>query len=134
MNVSAWKSIEIERIDDEPISINLSDDLELSFTATHLVADSREYNLEIPIAKLKGFQASHTSNSLQTGIEEAEIDSDFSFRSDRILFSNPSDLKLYSLDGKLIYSQNNCRELNIDLLSEGIYVVVVNNLSFKIKK
>ena len=130
----AWKGLEIEQTDGDPVKLNLSDDLVLSFTPTRLVANSDKYDFEIPIGNIKGFNMSHDIVDLTSDLRLTQEESDISFLKERIILGTPKEVVIYSLSGIPIYSSKECEEIELTHLQSGVYVIKIDKLTFKVKK
>ncbi|MDE5869497.1 MAG: hypothetical protein K2H18_04620 [Muribaculaceae bacterium] len=130
----AWKGLEIEQNDGDLVKLNLSDDLVLSFTPTHLVANSDKYDLEIPIGNIKDFNMNHDIVDLTSDVRLTQEESDISFLKERIILGTAKEVMVYSLSGIPVYSSKECKEIELTHLQPGVYVIKIDKLTFKVKK
>ena len=134
VKVFAWKSIVIERVDQDDIRLNLSDDLELSFSPSHLIITGDKVNMEIPKSNLKNFFVDDILNDFPTLVKDTDANENIVVDSIGVFLSSPGDIYVYSTDGKLVLSRQKCKVLEFASLSPSVYLIVVNGISFKIIK
>ena len=58
----------------------------------------------------------------------------FNFDGTNLSVDKPSDIVVFSIDGKKILSENNSNNLTLNGLSQGFYIVSINNERFLIQK
>lgn len=129
---NGWRSIVIHQQEADDITVNLSDDLEMSFTPSHLMIKSENYNIEIPKANLRRITTNHYIDEIPTGISSPVKAGVYSLNGSSISFAVSSDVSVYRYDGALCISKKQCIELDLSSLPSAVYVIMVNGLSFKI--
>lgn len=132
-SVLAWRGLEVRQKNDDTVRMNLTDDLKLSFTATHLIAKSGIYDLEIPLSEVSGFNFSHDVVDIMSRISDSKIVDEISFSKAFIRFSKLSDVKIYNLKGTMIFSEPKCEYIDMSQFQTGVYLVNVNGFTFKFK-
>lgn len=68
-----WKSIHIISNDTLPVIFNISNDLQMGFTATHITVASKYYALEIPLENITEIKLNHDIIEDHSYIPEPEI-------------------------------------------------------------
>lgn len=134
---AAWAGPEgtvyVELNDGTTVDIRMSDKLSLRFNATHLVASDPETNVEIPKEKIVAF--SHSINS--SAIEGVAGGSTAELAGRSMHFTGLADatvITVHNLRGDCVLSAMASGDftLSLDELAPAVYLVSVNNVSYKI--
>lgn len=134
--VAAWSAsydiVSVDLTDGSKVDIALSDKLSLSFNATHLQVTGTNADFEIPKEKIVAF--SHSDSS---GLDEIAIKPSVDFVDRMMCFTGLADgsiITIHNISGKCIRSiktEGEC-QLGLEDLPAGVYIVAVNNVSYKI--
>lgn len=136
-NMYSWRCLEIVRNNEEAIHLNISNDLELSFTTTHMEARTNEYTMEIPLENIEEMIFLHNifeKDDIETGSRESKNSAKYILLSQQIIFSQPQNIKIFSSNGIPITAHNACDRIDFSSLSPGIYLISTDFITFKIQK
>ncbi len=129
---ASYDKVSLDLNDGTKVDIALSEKLTFSFNETHLLVAGTDADFEIPKDKIVTF-----SHSGSTGLSEVAAESGVDIQGRTMHFKglpSGSVIKVYSLSGQ-------CREsataegdyvFELDKLPAGVYIVTVNNVSYKI--
>lgn len=126
-----YHSLLVSLTDGTSVSVNLCDEFKASFTETHLRLESDGPAVDVPRD-----QIANLAFKEEAGIEDAEIGAP-AFDGDNMTFTGlpaGSVVNVYAADGHLVASTAAQGEFTLPLgsLSAGVYIVTVNNMSYKI--
>lgn len=126
-----YHSLHISLKDGSVVSVNLSDELKASFTETHLHIESEGPAVDVPRADIAGLAFKE-----EAGIEDAETAAP-AFDGDNMTFTGlpaGSVVSVFATDGRAVASATAEGEFTLPLASlpAGVYIVTVNNMSYKI--
>lgn len=129
---AAYNLMTLHQADGTTTDIALSEDLNLSFTDTHLVVKGD--NVEVQIERSNLLRISHSDTS---GVDEVGQDVAFAFDGNSLFFNGlpaGSTVNVFSVAGQLVMTTPADGEavISCDDLTPGAYIVNVNNLSYKI--
>lgn len=117
------------------MDIMLRDDLRVSFSATHLQAESSDVNVEVQKADILSFEHRHEEWS---GVDDASVTAGgMSRQGDMLVFDGLPEgtaISLFDTSGKALRHAVASIETSIPLegLSPGVYVVKAGDKSYKI--
>ncbi|MBD5371301.1 MAG: T9SS type A sorting domain-containing protein [Bacteroides sp.] len=125
--------VHLHLADGSQTDIVISDDLELSFSETHLLAKAEGVEVEVPKADLLKITHSDGAGVAEVGGDEAS----FAFTGNALVFNGlpaGSSIEVFSMAGQLVLSQKAEGEVVVSLsdLTAGAYVVKANQTSYKI--
>ena len=129
---AAYDPVSVDLNDGTKVDIALSDNLSLSFNETHLLVSGSDADCEIPKGKIVSF--THLESS---GLTEVAKDGSVGLAGRSMHFKGLADgslIALYDLGGKCLRSVSAQGDyvLGLENLPSGVYVVTVNNVSYKI--
>lgn len=134
--MTAWSlpydKVRVDLADGSKVEIELSEKLSLSFNDTHLLVKGSNADVEIPKEKIVTF--SHNQSS---GVADAAIEQSVDFDGRVMRFSGLADgslITIHNLSGACMRSfttDGDC-QLSLEDLPAGVYIVAVNNVSYKI--
>lgn len=128
----SFNTVTVHLNDGSQVDITMTDGLSLSFDETNLVATGS--GADVTVEKSKIVKLSH---SQQSGIADITADGGFSHDGNALNFDNLPDgstVAVYGINGVAVYSArvSGSHTLPLDGMAPGIYVVRVNNMSYKI--
>ncbi|MCI9286192.1 MAG: T9SS type A sorting domain-containing protein [Muribaculaceae bacterium] len=137
LSASAWgasyKALLVNLKDGTNVSVMLTDELAVTFTADNLCAVGSGEDVTIPRADILSF-----SHEEYSAITEIGSETDFENLGGMLRFGNLAEgtgVSLYNLSGVAVRTarvEAGSATMSLDGLTPGIYVVSVNNSSFKI--
>lgn len=135
MSAAGLRSMVIETKDGNGMTVNLSSELVTRFSDGDMILKGDYVDVTVPLSTVKGWIY---SDSVVDKVETAVEDNlELTDNGDRITLTglaDASDVSLYSLAGQLIRRDRVSGEYTLGLseLANGVYVLSVNNQSFKI--
>lgn len=130
---AAYDRLSIHLTDGSKVDVNLCDEMSITFTPTELVATTDGVDVKVSRSEI-----SHFSHSTTSGISDIEYSgTDFGREGNSIVFSalpENSEISVYNLAGieVLKTTVGGDYTLSLDGYAQGVYVVTVNNISYKI--
>lgn len=134
-SAEGYNCLRVSLSDGSTVTIVMSDDLKVSFTDENLVAAGRFADVQIAKNDIDTFEHIYDASS---SISDATVGgTTMSRQGNSLNFSNlPSNTTLHVFDtaGREVMTENagGDFELSLDGLTPGIYIVVVNNQSYKV--
>lgn len=134
--IAAWSAsydvVSVDLTDGSKVDIALSNKLALKFNATHLQVTGTDADFEIPKEKIVAFSYSESS-----GLEEIAVNQSVDFVGRMMRFTGLADgtiITIHNLSGKCMRSikaEGEC-QLGLEDFPAGVYIVAINNVSYKI--
>lgn len=129
---TSYDVVSVDLNDGSKVDIALTGNLSLSFNSTHLLVKGTDADFEIPKEKILSF-----SHSGESAIKEIAPDSSVDLDGRTLHFKGLTDgslISVYDLCGKSLLSAKAANEytLGLDDIPSGVYIVTVNNVSYKI--
>lgn len=134
-SAKGYNSLKVNLSNGSTVTIVLSDDLQVSFTDDNLVAQGKFADVQIAKNDIDTFEHIYDASS---SISDATVGgTKMSQQGNNLNFSNlPTNTTLHVFDtgGREVMSENASGDFNLSLdgLTPGIYIVVVNNQSYKV--
>lgn len=116
------------------MDVVLHEDITITFNDSHLVATSSKATVEVPKSDLSIFEHLYVPGA---GINDATEETAANFDGNSIIFSGlpeNSSIRVFDLEGRCMKETTVSGSGYISLtdLSQGVYVINVNNKSFKV--
>ncbi len=130
-----YNVLNVHLADGSKVDIKLGTELRITFTDTHLVATGKDATVEVAKADIKKME--HVFDA-EAGIDAAVADaSGFVREGDTLSFTDlpaGSRINVYTVGGAQVRSVAAEGQCSVDLgdLAAGVYIVTVNNMSYKI--
>ncbi len=126
--------ITVNLADKQKVDIVITDDMNLKFTDTHLVAEGGKTDVSIEKSQIVNFIHRYDANA---GIGEITSEEGYQYQGNSIIFHSlpaGSQIAVFTVGGIAVaqYEAEGDFTLPLDNLEKGVYVVSVNNKSFKI--
>lgn len=130
---TSYNMLNVHLADGTTVDVKLASDLKLTFTETHLVATGTGVSVEVPRESIAKFVHTFDAGS---GIAEVAQDG-MKFSGNTLSFDSlpaGSVVNVYTVAGSLVRSvaAEGAADVELDGLTAGVYVVTVNNVSYKI--
>ena len=131
---ASYNMVCVNLSDGSTVKIVMTENLEIQFDNENLVASSDGSEVTVPKANILNFK--HTYDA-EAAVEDVLNDNGLTFENGMLLFNGlPADavISVYDLSGKLLRRVNAEGDfsLSLDSLEKGIYIVNVNNVSYKV--
>lgn len=132
-SAAAYDQLSIHLTDGSKVDVNLCDEMSISFTPTELVATTDGVDVKVMRSEI-----SHFTHSSTTGISDVESSvAEYKRDGNTLVFAGlpeESDITVYNVAGvEVLKAQaEGDYSLSLDGYSQGVYVVTVNNISYKI--
>ncbi len=132
---SGYNCLRVHLASGEKMDIMLRDDLRVSFSATHLQAESSDVNVEVQKTDILSFEHRHEEWS---GVDDASVTAGgMSRQGDMLVFDGLPEgaaISLFDTSGKALRHAVASSEARIPLegLAPGVYVVKAGDKSYKI--
>lgn len=132
MWAAGYSTVCVNLTDGSQVKIMMAESLKLTFNQNELVATGSDSDVTVPKANIVNF--THLSES---GVDGVESGPDYTFVNGVMEFSNlPSQsvIAVYDQSGRTMLREvaEGYYTLSLNRFSKGVYVVTVNNVSYKI--
>ena len=131
---ASYNMVCVNLSDGSTVKIVMTESLEIQFDDENLVANSDGSEVTVPKTNIVNFRHTYDDGA---AVENVLIDNGLTFENGILLFNDlPVDavISVYDLSGKLLQRVNaeGNFTLSLDGLAKGIYIVNVNNVSYKV--
>ena len=131
---ASYNMVCVNLSDGSTVKIVMTESLEIQFDDENLVANSDGSEVTVPKTNIVNFRHTYDDGA---AVENILTDNDLTFENGMLLFNDlPVDavISVYDLSGKLLQRVNaeGNFALSLDGLAKGIYIVNVNNVSYKV--
>lgn len=129
-----YNTICVNLIDGSQVKITMTETLRITFSESDLIATGMESDVTVSKADIVNFTHVYAE---ETGIDDIVNGSNFTFANGVMAFSSlpaGSVIAVYDLSGKTVFHEVAGGEymLALDRFPKGLYIVTVNNVSYKI--